>query len=150
MLQDALRKTARRLDTLEEGRATEAPGIVQTWTPELWQNGVQLAITVDFAVYTTIGQLVIASARFTVNAAGAVGLVEVRGLPYPSAYSSIGGEGVIFTGGVNRVGAVRQTALSSNVVITLDNQSSDFGTAPAVALAIGNGIRIDATYFKQL
>jgi len=150
MLNDALRKTAGRLDTLEQGRATEAPGIAQDWTPELWQNNVQLAINLDFAVYVMIGQLVIVSTRFTVNAAGAGGLVEIRGLPYASAYSSIGGEGVVFTGGVNRVGAARQTAGSSAVVITLDNQASDFGVAPAVALAVGNGIRMDATYFRQL
>lgn len=121
----------------------------KTWTPQLWQNGAQLAITLDFAVYTTIGQLVFVSTRFTVAAAGAVGLVEVRALPFTSLYNSIGGEMVVFTGGVNRIGAARQTAGSSSVVMTIDNNAADFGNAPAVALAIGNDVRMDAVYQRS-
>jgi len=119
------------------------------WTPQLWQNGAQLAITLDSAAYVSFGSLVFCHARFTVNAAGAVGLMEIRGLPFKALYTCIGGEMVVFTGGVNRIGATRMTAGTSTAVMTVDNNAADFGTAPAIALAVGNGIRMSAVFLRQ-
>ena len=142
-------KTNRRVARLEEQRQTEAPGIGAAWIPELWQAGISIPITVDFAVYTTIGDLVFVSTRFTASANSGVGLVEIRNLPHASAYSSIGGEMVAFVGGVNRVGSVRHTAGSSSCVMTIDNNSGDFGNTPSVAFVIGNGVRMSSIYFRQ-
>lgn len=141
----------RRLQALER-RAREigygVPTPATAWTPQLWQNGTQLALTLDSAAYVISGPLVFVHARFTVNAVGAVGLMEIRNLPFACLYSCIGGETVVFTGGVNRVGATRMTAGSTTTVMTIDNQASDFGVAPAIALAVGDGVRMSALYLR--
>lgn len=147
MLQDALRKTARRLDTLEEGRATEAPGIVQAWTPDLWQNGVQIPITIDYAVYTVIGEVVFVWARFSTTAAGSAGLVEVRGLPVQSRQRFIGGDFLAFTGGVNYDGSTVGDVAGTRLLGMIDGSSANFGVSPAVALASGATLRVNAIYF---
>ena len=142
----------RRLQALEL-RAREigdgTPGQPQSWTPQLWQNSSQLDIVLDTAVYIALGELVFVHARFTVDSAGSAGLMEIRNLPYSAAYSCIGGETVVFTGGVNRIGATRITSGTSVALMTIDNQAGDFGVAPATALAVGNGIRMSAMYFRS-
>lgn len=141
----------RRLQALER-RAREigygVPTPQTTWTPQLWQNGTQLTYTLDYAVYAVFGQLVFAATRLTVGTAGAAGLMEIRGLPFASEFSCIGGETVVFTGGVNRIGATRITAASTSAVMTIDNSAGDFGVDPSTALAVGDGIRMSALYIR--
>lgn len=142
----------RRLQALERRAREIGYGVPRfgSWTPELWQNGAQLSITLDSALFLAVGPLVFLHARFIVAAAGAIGLMEIRNLPYQAAYSCIGGHTNVFNGGVNRVGATRISTGTTVSLMTIDNQPSDFGTAPAVALAIGDGVRMSAMYFRSL
>jgi hypothetical protein len=154
----ALYELGRELDRMlgdGDGQFRQARNLAEsltlrTWTPQLWQNGAQLAITTDSASFVTVGPIVFVHTRVTVAAAGAVGVMEFRNLPHPALYTCIGGETVVFVGGVNRVGATRMTAGSTTTVMTVDNSAADFGVAPAVALAIGNGIRMSAIYLRQV
>lgn len=142
----------RRLQALERRAREIGYGVPQygSWTPELWQNGSQLTITLDAAAYLVNGPLVFLHARFTVGSAGSAGLMEIRNIPFAAANSCIGGETNVFTGGVNRIGATRISAGTTVSLMTIDNQASDFGIAPATALAVGNGIRMSALYLREL
>lgn len=88
MLQDALRKTAGRLSTLEEGRATEAPGIWQDFAAGLFQGVVVTSTLVGgFARYELQGKTVRVQAKVIATGAGtAFATIAISGLPFAPLY----------------------------------------------------------------
>lgn len=121
-------------------------GVPKTWTPTLWQNGAQISITIDYADYAVVGEVISVWTRFSTTAAGAVGLVEVRGLPIPSRQRFIGGSFLCFTGGINYDGSTVGDVAGTRLLGAMDGSTANFGVSPAVALASGATLRVNANY----
>lgn len=121
----------------------------RNWVPVLYQNGAAVGCTITMARYRIRDGELRAMARLVTTAAGAVGAVEVRGLPYATKYSQAGGDAILFVGGVHRVALPVVGAGGFNMQFVIDNNAGAAGVTPAFALAIGNDIRLDITYEFQ-
>lgn len=140
-----------RLEILERTIAglELVPGQTTDFTPTLYQNGASIGITIDFANYCVLGPLVFMVARFTTTGAGAVGLVEVRSIPYTSRDRFIGGDFLVFTGGVNYDGSSVGDPGGDRILGAITGSAGNFGSSPAVALASGATFRVSAWYARS-
>lgn len=139
MLQDALRKTARRLDTLEEGRATEAPGIFQAFDPVLTQSVTITNAAGSWGYECMVGGLYIVVFRVACNSAGTTGnSIRLSGFSKTMLLTNTGGLGSfhIFDQGVtNRVGATYVFGSGAEIGFQGDNYGDLFGIVPAYTIS---------------
>lgn len=119
------------------------------WVPALYQNGALVATTITMARYRVFAEEVRAECRLVTTAVGALGAVEIRGLPFATRYAQAGGSIIIYVGGVHRVGTPVVGAGGYAVQCVIDNNAAGAGATPAFALAIGNDIRMDIVYERQ-
>lgn len=151
MLQDALRKTARRLDTLEEGRATEAPGIWQDFTAGLWQGGV-VPSTIIFARYELQGKTVRVQAMVSSTGAGvAANTIGLTGLPFAPLYHDApfgileltdAAPGAWYSGPARTKLVFGPTTAWA----IMNGSNSTIGINPAITLAAGDIVALFGTY----
>lgn len=153
----ALYELGRELDRmLGEGythertlQATSESGVWRDWQPVLYQNGALVGTTITMARYKVDGEQITAQCRLVTTAVGAVGAVEIRGLPFACRYGEAAGGMIIYVGGVHRVGKVAVGAGGYAAQCVIDNNAVGAGATPAFALAIGNDIRMDIEYERQ-
>lgn len=153
MLNDALRKTAGRLDTLEQGRATEAPGIWQDFTAGLFQGAVVTA-TIVFARYELQGKTVRVHARLTATGAGVGGgnTLALTGLPVAPLYHDtpfglievrVAATGIWHSGGARTQAGFGSGQYVFGIVSGVANV---IGINPAITLASGDIVSLFGTY----
>ena len=131
--------------------AKEADYTEGSWTPTVTQS-VAVAVTVDFAFYTRIGQLAHVEFSLTVTGAGTGGnAIVIAGQPAAiqpintTGIAPIGAFIILDNGTAYYVGSVYAVG-ATNWQMFIHNSVNSVGAVPSFALAAGDIISLSANY----
>lgn len=123
-----------------------------TWTPTVDQGGA-VAVTVNYARYIILNEIVVVQARLTLTGAGVAGNeIDIGGQPAIIEPANVGILNVIGNGIIQdaNLTTIYQGALVANAVgqwkTYADGNAAAIGATPNFALASGDVISFVATY----
>ena len=144
-------QVAERLAILErEMKRLKQPGPAwQDWTPTVDQNG-NVAVTVTFAEYTLVDNLVVTVGRLEVTGSGSAGnIIYIEGLPPAiqlSTVNSVIGSALVKDTGTAFYAGVLYTSAAAQWYMLAHGETSAMGIDPSFALANGDRIWFQAAY----